>query len=432
MKNTFLLVFVFVLALTVSAQDTPTEIHFMFYCDRLECEVMRSLLDRFEEDNPDILVNLDEVPYATIDTELPTMVSEGNAPDMARITNFGAYRGTYLNIRDYLDAETIAFWEANFPEPVLAAMREEAGDALHGFPDNLTITGPYINRTMFDGAGVPVPSDVLDEPTWEDWTNAAAEVADYWSSEDSPVWAIAIDRTGHRLAGPAMSMGAEFFDEEGNFAIDSEGFRAAVEMLKSWHDEGLTPPDIWLDSGTGYVPAVDYFVNGQVVMYMSGSWQLGRFADDGNINFIWEVVPNPYGEGGSTGVAGGAGIVAFADSEAPEAVARIMSFLIDTDTYAEYSALSLQLPAQSEVVEQAVPYQTTNSLLFDGLMAYNAEVNKLQEQAIILNVHPFAFAYYRNSANRITQYITGELTLDEAIEGLQADIDAAVAEAEGS
>jgi len=46
-----------------------------------------------------------------------------------------------------------------------------------------------------------------------------------------------------------------------------------------------------------------------------------------------------------------------------------------------------------------------------------------------LNVHPFAFAYYRNSANRIAQYLTDELTLDGAMTRLQQDIDAAIAEA---
>ena len=68
-------------------------------------------------------------------------------------------------------------------------------------------------------------------------------------------------------------------------------------------------------------------------MYFSGSWQLGRFADDASINFIWQVAPNPYGEGGSTGMPGGANIVAFEQTEHPEEVARIMPYLIQTAIY---------------------------------------------------------------------------------------------------
>ncbi len=47
-----------------------------------------------------------------------------------------------------------------------------------------------------------------------------------------------------------------------------------------------------------------------------------------------------------------------------------------------------------------------------------------------LNVHPYAFAYYRNSANRIAQYLSDELSLDEMLVNLQQDIDAAIAEAQ--
>ena len=33
--------------------------------------------------------------YSTIDEQLPVQVETGEGPDMARITNFGAYRGKY-------------------------------------------------------------------------------------------------------------------------------------------------------------------------------------------------------------------------------------------------------------------------------------------------------------------------------------------------
>jgi len=65
-----------------------------------------------------------------------------------------------------------------------------------------------------------------------------------------------------------------------------------------------------------------------------------------------------------------------------------------------------------------------------ALSAYTAEVPKLTDQAVALNVHPYAFAYYRNSANRIAQYLSGELTLDEMLINLQTDIDKAIAEAQ--
>jgi alpha-1,4-digalacturonate transport system substrate-binding protein len=88
--------------------------------------VMQAIVDRFMADNPDIKVILDVVPYATIDEQLPVQVETGQGPDLARITNFGAYRGKLLDLRPFLADP--AYFEANFPAPVLAAMRV-AGDA---------------------------------------------------------------------------------------------------------------------------------------------------------------------------------------------------------------------------------------------------------------------------------------------------------------
>jgi len=77
-----------------------------------------------------------------------------------------------------------------------------------------------------------------------------------------------------------------------------------------------------------------------------------------------------------------------------------------------------------------VAFSNDNPFVLAALDAYTAEVTKLSDQAVSLNVHPYAFAYYRNSANRIAQYLSGELTLDEMLVNLQQDIDNAIAEAQ--
>lgn len=130
-------------------------------------------------------------------------------------------------------------------------------------------------------------------------------------------------------------------------------------------------------------------------------------------------------------MAGGSAVAAFADTEHPVEVAKLVEFLIQTENYATFSAGTLALPAHTGVASQGVDFETDNASVLGALSAFTAEVPKLQDQAVRLNVHPFAFAYYRNSANRIGQYLTGELTLDAMLTRLQQDIDAAIAEATG-
>ena len=89
---------------------------------------------------------------------------------------------------------------------------------------------------------------------------------------------MAIDNKGHRFAGPAMSLGATFFDDEGNFDLeDDEGFRAFAVILKDLIDAGKSPAETWLGTSQ-YTGAQDYFINVETVMYFSGSWQIGRFS----------------------------------------------------------------------------------------------------------------------------------------------------------
>lgn len=415
------------LAATVStslAQDV--ELEFRCYQDSNECDVYADLLATYTEETG-VVVNVNVVPYANIDEQLPVQVEAGEAPDLARITNFGVLQGEYIDATEFLDEETVTAWSENYPAPVLAAMTNDGESGLGGYPDAFTVTGPYVNQTLFDLAEVEMPD--FETATWEDWTAATAAVQAALDSADSPVYAVVIDATGHRFAGPAMSMGATLINEDGEFTVDTEGYRMMAELLKSWHDEDLTLDDVWIGEG-GSGAAAEAFINGQVAMHMSGSWQINRYASEIGDNFDWIVVPNPQGEGGSTGVAGGAAVVGFAQTEHPQEVSDVLAYLVSEEVASEFAARTLALSANSAVADAGVDFQTDNEDILAALTVFAAEVPKLQDQAAGLNVHPFAFAYYRNSTSRLTQFLIGELDLDGALTALQEDIDDAVAAAE--
>lgn len=409
-----------ILAVSIASAQSPVELRITWYDDGNEGAVLRELLDRFEAENPDIRVVVDTVAYSVILDQLPIQIEAGEGPDMARITNFPGLAGFYLDLRPHL-ADPEAF-ESYFPEVVLASMREEGDETgLYGYPTQFTVTGPYVNKTLFDQAGIELPSADGALVSWAEWTEVASEVAE---ATGTP-YAVSIDRTGHRLAGPAMSLGATYFDEDGNITIDTPGFRMAAEMLGSWHTEGITPAEVWLGAGGTYAAGADFFINGQLVLYMSGSWQVGRFSADIGDAFDWVVIPNPTGDGGSTGMPGGAGLVAVGSTEHPAEVARVMEYLVSPDVMREFTARTLFIPGHLSLGE--IPYDTELSLASDALTAFGAEVPKLAEQAYQLNFHPQNFVVFNETRDRLTQWMVGELTLDEAIGRIQSAVDEAVA-----
>ncbi len=400
--------------LLLGAALAQTELRVTWYDDGVEGQVLRDLLDRFEAENPDIRVVVDTVPYATgILQSLPLQLASGEAADMARVTNLGGLSQYFLDMRPYLSDP--GYWETNFG-PFLDWMRAEGSDAIPGFMTQLTVTGPFINRTLFDQAGVEVPTG---DTTWEEWAEATRAVA---AATGTP-YGMAMDRTGHRLAGPAISQGAQFFGEDGHASIDDEGMRSMIQLMVDWHADGTMDPEVWIAAGGGYAAANEPFINAQIVLYMSGSWQVGQFNELIGDAFDWEVVPNPCGPAACTGMPGGAGLVAIADTDHPAEVARVMEYLAQEDVMAEFYARTLFIPGHLGLAEAGIDFETDVEPAAQALAMFSSEVPKLHPVAYDLQAYPFNFVVFDSIRDRLTQVFVGELTLDEALERAQADID---------
>jgi alpha-1,4-digalacturonate transport system substrate-binding protein len=316
------------------------------------------------------------------------------------------------------------YWEQNFGSTLGWLRPTGDTEGIYGFQTQLTITGPFINRTLFEQAGVPVPSDTSDEVTWQEWAEASRQVAE---ALDVP-FPMAMDRSGHRLAGPAISQGAQYFDENGYPLIaGDQGFRDMAEMFVGWHQDGTMPLDVWAGA-TGYLAANEEFANSRVVLYMSGSWQVGQFSNQIGDAFDWEAVPNPCGPGACTAMPGGAALVAIKDSQHPEEVARVMEYLASEDVLSEFSARTLFIPAHLGLSEKGVPFDTDLAQAKKSLDVFVAQVGKLAPLAIDLQAYPYNRIVFDSTRDRLTQAIVGELTLDEAIQRIQDDIDQRLAE----
>lgn len=419
-----LIIFVLLMSLVPTfAQDT-VELRIRWYNDGNEGEVLRDLLDAFEADNPDISVEIDTVPYTAILENLPLDLAAGEGPDMARVTDLGGLAEYYLDMTPYLNDPD--YWEANFG-PFLTWLRAPGDDSsIPGFMTQLTITGPYINRTLFEQAGLAVPSDESDSVTWEEWAAASIEVA---QALDIP-YPMAMDRSGHRFAGPAISSGAVYFDDMGHPTVMDEGFRSMAELFVNWHLDGTMHPEKWPLSD-GYAGANEEFANAELVFYMSGSWQVGQFSEQIGDAFDWQAVPNPCGPGGCTGMPGGAALVGIGSTEHPAEVARVMEYLSSQDALGEFSARTLFIPGHAGLSAAGVDFDTDLQLAKDALGVFVSQVGTLEQTAFDLQAYTFNRVLFDATRDRLTQAMVGELTLDEAIERIQDDVDTALAEQSG-
>lgn len=237
---------------------------------------------------------------------------------------------------------------------------------------------------------------------------------------------MAIDRSGHRLAGPAISMGAKFFGPDGKPQVVDEGFSAMVREFVALNEDGTFAKEVWAGrGGASYQDALQEFINGQLVYYFSGSWQVQRLGATVADAFDWQVVPPLCGPGGCTGMPGGSGLVGFKRTEHPETVAKVIDYFASEAVHEELIARTQNVPAHRGLIAKGMEYPDAPPAAATALKAYAKQVESISPVAYQLQGYGNNRTIFNVVVQRVTQAIVGELTVDEALERIQADIDEA-------
>lgn len=396
------------------AQD-KVELRFFCTSDTGGCDVWNELLTKYEEANPGVDVVVDHLPYKAELESLPVQLAAGEGPDMAVVTDLAGLKRYYLDLTSYVDA---AKFEADYG-PSLAWLRGEDGGAeIYGFGSSLTVGGGYINKTLFEQAGIDVPAEGA---TWEEWAAVTKQVAD---ATETP-YAMSMDRSGHRFAAVATSYGAQLFGDDGRPVLD-DGLRKAANLFVQWHKDGIMPKELWGDiGGTSYGEFWDQFRSGQTVMNFAGSWALGRMTEIGDL-FDWQAVPSPCGDEYCSVMPGGGAIVAFNSTKHPEEVAKVMSYMAQPEVIGEVLARTAEIPQNATLVNEGVAYAGLDAAQAAGLELFTRQIPKISPAAYRLQGSKYMIAYINALASRLSQAINSELTVDEALQRVMDDVNMAI------
>jgi alpha-1,4-digalacturonate transport system substrate-binding protein len=406
---------------TLPLAAQAADIRVMCYQDGVECEVTAAIAKRFEAQNPGTKVIIDTVPYKSIVEQLPVQLAAGQGPDIARVTDLGGLSKYYLDVRPHL--KNAAYMEANFGS-TLPWLRPTATDkGIYGFMSQLTMTGPYVNKTLFEQAKVAIPGP---KATWDEWVEAARKVS---KATQTPA-ALAWDRSGHRFAGPAISYGAKIFDAKGDLLLDA-GYKTAVSKFVGWHKDGAMLKEVWGGSGgSTYADSIGEFKNGRVAMVLSGSWQINRLQKDIGNAFDWAAVPNPCGPAACTGIPGGAAWVALKTSKSPKEVGAFLEFMAQEANYSEFVSKTDNIPAHAGLAKKGVNYATATPAARAALGVFSSGVASLSPVAFQFQGYKFNRAIMLPTVARVTQAIVGEMSVDEAFNKIGADMTDAVKQAQ--
>lgn len=417
MARTKTMLAAFAVGLLTSTAALAGDVRIMWYSDGVEGEVLKDLIGRFMKDNPDIKVTIDNVSYSVVREQLPVQLEAGDGPDIARVTALKALSKHWLDLRPLVaDA---AYWDTNFGDQA-DWMRPDGTDQISGFMTQITLTGGFANKTLFEQAGVALPGK---DATWDDWAKASKQVAE---SQQIP-FPMALDRSGHRLTAPELAFGANYIGADGKPAPIDEASKAFISKFIGWIEDGTMSKDVWVSAaGSTYRAGADDFINGQVAFYYSGSWQVPNFSTKIGSNFDWVATGSPCGPANCTGMPGGAGLVAIKYTKNPKDVAKVMDYLASEPVVKEFSERTLFLPAHKGVIEKGLDFKTDDAQAKTGLGIFVTASTSLADLARKLPGWAWSDTIYGALVTRVSQAAAGEMTLDEAYTRIDADIAAKV------
>ncbi|NJP39243.1 ABC transporter substrate-binding protein [Alkalicoccus luteus] len=283
------------------------------------------LIARFEEENPGITIEQNNVPDA--DTVLLSRLTQNDIPDVLTI-NGGATFGDIGDSGMFKDMTGDANTEGILDEYEEMLKRLTGTDELYALPHTVNANGVIYNKEKFDELGLEVPE------TWDEFIALAEEIE---SAGETPFYSTYGE--SWTILPPLNALasnihGEEFFERleagETSFSEEYGEIAEKLEELLQYADN-----DVF---GHDYNIGNTAFANGESVMYMQGVWAIGEILE-ANPDMELGVFGLPAAdEEGSNDVVSGVDVALMIgeDTEHPEEAQQFVDFLLDPENIELY------------------------------------------------------------------------------------------------
>lgn len=361
-------------------------------------ENLATIVDAFEEANPDVTVEVTTLPYADYFTALQTDLAGGTQADVFDIeyATFGTYAAS--DVFAPIEGVDTAVYTPSLLEAYQADGKQLA------LPISFSTVVLFYNAAMFDAAGLEYPDATW---TWEDEKAAAEKLTDAAAGTWGDYQPISYNEFYKVLA----QAGGEFLSEDGTtVAFNSPEGTAAAEWLVN--KSGTVMPTVEQGAGT---PDFDsgLFADGKLAMWHTGVWMFGGLAD---APFAWDIAVEPGQETQASAMFSNA-VAISKESEHQEAATAFAEFLSASDVTVQTRLdAGWELPPIADEAALA-PYldkdaPANRQAVFDSLdavaLAPSIGANQTRMQDVL--------------TEKLTEAAAGRLTVAEALEQAEAEI----------
>ncbi len=291
--------------------------------------LVTSLVDEWNEANPDIQIDYLGIPGGEYRTKLLTSIAGGTAPDIVGMDV--AIMPQYMGLEALYAVDDLISQEmrADFGEGLWFS--NTANGQTFGVPWWSDPSAIFYNKSLLEGAGVEPPE------TWEDLRNVVEAVTQLTDDPETEVYGVVLP-----VVGPWVMFiwlpylwgnGADLVDAYDCAAFNND---AGIEAMQLWVDifqAGQMPRSAVFGDGTAAITSL--FYSDRVGMYTSGPGMYRRALEiNPELDLGTIVMPRPE-DGNHSAYLGGDNLVILKGSEHPEEAWQFIEWLVDAQRMTE-------------------------------------------------------------------------------------------------
>lgn len=321
------------------------ELRFMTWGDPAELEVWKQIVADFQNEYPNVKVNVEVSDWDSYWTKLKTLLAANNPPDIFAIDAplYKDYqsRGVLLNLKPYLDASP-GLLDGLYPVTLKAY---ETPEGYFGLPRDFQTIVVFYNKDMFDAAGIPYPQQGW---TYDDLREISKKLTKDTNGDGK------VDQYGFYADLWDMELiWGEGIWAYGGDVISADYTRTLIgtpEARKAWqlfHDM-IFVDGSWPDANTAAQYGGDPFLAGVAAMTTIGHWAIPGYAE---ASFKWDVAPMPTGPAGQATSVNSAGFVVAKLTKYPQESFNFIKFVLSEKGQTRLAELGFACPVLKSVAE---------------------------------------------------------------------------------
>ncbi|SES23882.1 carbohydrate ABC transporter substrate-binding protein, CUT1 family [Tranquillimonas rosea] len=381
------------LALTAGMASAESTVRFWYHFDNAD-NPMDELVSTFEEQNPEITVEAENIPWNSYYDNLYTSIIGGNAPDAAMVKMFAQPRliemGALEPIGDRIDS-----WEGkdDLQDNLLELTVAEDGSSYY-LPVQYVVLYMYYRPDMFEELGLEVPQTCEE---FREAANALTRDTDDDGQTDVYGFGFRGGKGGHDHWA-SFTLGREGADLTDN--IESEAAVAGTQFVVDlFREDGVFPPSAPND---GFQETIGAFKAGKTAMTIH---HIG--SANGMVEALGDKVsaaPVPECGGGRWTAYGDESTAVMSSAEDKDAAWKWISFLSEAGNNALFNEATGQLPVtKTDRDEWSLHPKRFVEATAESLPFANLLPNRPETSDFVNTVWPVA----------MQRALTGEITAEE-------------------